>query len=1033
MCSDNHPGFRAADMALLRAAAHSWPDLPWPDLADSPPGIAADGVDWLRRVWADEDIGEALEHASPALAGQVRALLASEVPGARHTRRVVLSVARYLLRMSGRATPFGLMAGVAAISLGCDPHLRWGDRHRAFARADADWLARVIARLDNCAELAPLLPVVGNSTLVVRGNRLIVPYQPDVRRPGLGAAEISLRYTAAVRAAVDAAREPIRLGDLGAKMQAAFPAAAPATVSGMLTDLITRRVLITSLHAPSTEPDALDYLVRQLDAAGGASVAAAADLVTAIREIHSLMAAHNKAAGRGDRAARSDLAARMRRLSRTRRHPLALDLRLDVTAALPDEVAREAERAALALTRLAAYPAGTPAWKSYHQRFYERFGLGAMVPLLDVVADSGIGWPDGYPGTATPPPGSPISGRDKTLLALAQAAAIGGSDEVVLDEPLIKALELGSGQLRPPPHLELGIRVIASGQEALRRGEFRLEVTNVSRAAGVLTGRFLGILQPGDRAALAGILAGLPGCDHETAPAQLSFPPLDPATAHVTRTVRTLPVVISLAEHRAPGAGVLTPADLAVGCDGRRMYLAAPGRQQRVEAVGMHALNLITHTPPLARLLTELSRAQCAQVTTFDWGAAACLPFLPRLRYGRTILSPATWRLEAPELPGRGIPWPAWNEALTAWMTRKRVPSRVHLREGDQFLPLDLDRAAHRQLLRAHLDSASSAVLTEAPGPEDMDWCGGRPHEVIITLTARQPPAWPSLPRPSQARVVSRDHGQAPGASAVLLASLYGDIHRQDTILAEHLPCLLSMFREPTLWWYIRYRDPGQHLRLRVILPGPDAFGDTARTVSTWADGLRRAGLLRELAYPTSYPETGRWGSGQAWTAAQQVFAADSRALLTQLRLPARPHRQALAAAHAVAIAAAFTGSPERGMRWLLGHVPAASPARIPRQVFSEAVRVCDPGGDWAALRAVPGGTEITDAWKPRDQALAAYRAHLPGPDAVGIAIDDVLSSLLHTNFVRAHGIDFGEEAIGMRLARAAALTWTARTRGTGP
>lgn len=30
----------------------------------------------------------------------------------------------------------------------------------------------------------------------------------------------------------------------------------------------------------------------------------------------------------------------------------------------------------------------------------------------------------------------------------------------------------------------------------------------------------------------------------------------------------------------------------------------------------MHALNLRKHTPPLARFLTELSRAQCAQVTT---------------------------------------------------------------------------------------------------------------------------------------------------------------------------------------------------------------------------------------------------------------------------------------------------------------------------------------------------------------------------------------------------------------------------------
>ena len=149
----------------------------------------------------------------------------------------------------------------------------------------------------------------------------------------------------------------------------------------------------------------------------------------------------------------------------------------------------------------------------------------------------------------------------------------------------------------------------------------------------------------------------LPGGDPDTVAAQLSFPPLDPATTHVTRAPRTLPTVISLAEHRAADEGILTAENLAVGCDGRRMYLAVPALGQRLEAAGMHALNLQTHTPPLARFLTELTRAQCAQVAMFDWGAAARLPFLPRLRFGRTILSPARWRLKAAELPVRSQPW----------------------------------------------------------------------------------------------------------------------------------------------------------------------------------------------------------------------------------------------------------------------------------------------------------------------------------------------------------------------------------------
>ena len=63
----------------------------------------------------------------------------------------------------------------------------------------------------------------------------------------------------------------------------------------------------------------------------------------------------------------------------------------------------------MALARVSRAPYGAAAWKAYHQRFYERFGIGSMVPLLDVVADSGIGYPDGYPGRRDRRAKSPVS------------------------------------------------------------------------------------------------------------------------------------------------------------------------------------------------------------------------------------------------------------------------------------------------------------------------------------------------------------------------------------------------------------------------------------------------------------------------------------------------------------------------------------------------------------------------------------------------------------------------------------------------
>ncbi|WP_280718911.1 lantibiotic dehydratase [Kitasatospora sp. MAP5-34] len=1009
---------------MVRAVANSLSAAPdWPDVTRTAAGQVPESTAWLRAAWADEDTAEALSLASPTLARQIEQLCQDDNPNAREVRRAVLATGRYLLRAAGRPTPFGFFAGVQTARFAPSAALSWGHGHRPVVRAAAGWLAEVIAQLEDCPMLLAQLEVVANNTVIVRGDRLVVPHQP-LAHPGgaTGTAEVTVRHTTAVSFAVAAAHAPIWFETLTGKLAASFPSTPPQRITRALTELVANRVLITNLHAPATEPDALGHLLSVLDMAAVESIAEVADLVAVLRSLHADLREHNRTPSR---AGRVRATATTGRAVAVKRPVFAVDLLLDADLVLPEAVAREAERAAELLARVSAFPFGVAAWREYHQRFYERYGRGAMVPLLDMVADSGIGWPDGYPGTRSAE--RPRFGeRDEALAALAQQSVLDGQREVVLDDPLLAALDFGPAEPRFPSHLEIGFHLHARDQRSLTAGKFLLEVVSVSRAAGVATGRFLPLLASEQRTQFTAALASVPAMDSGTVTAQLSYPPLDPATSHVTRTLATGQLLISLAEHREPSEQVLRPSDLAVGCDGRRMYLAAPRHGVRIEAAATYALNLRTHTPPLARLITELSRAQCAQVTRFSWGAARTLPFLPRLRHGRIVLSPATWRLSAGELPGRAQVWALWDQQFTEWIIRRRLPNRVLLTDGDQKLPLDLAQSSHRVLLRSHLDTAGLAILTEAPEPADLGWAGGRAHEIVLPLTATRAPTWPRLPKPGLPRLLGRRHGDAPGTSRVLLAALYGDLERQDTVLTRHLPELLERLCRPR-WWFVRFRDPHQHLRLRIALDDPSDFGPTAAVVSTWAGELREAGLLAHLSYPSSFPEIGRWGDGSAWEAAEQVFRTDSAAALAQLSQPRRPERQALLAAQAVAIAASFTGSPTAGLDWLVRNIPPKAPAPIPRPVFSRAVHLADPACDWAALRDEVGGTEIVDGWAGRDKALVAYRRLFPSARTQGVELDDVLGSLLHCSYVRGHRIDFDDEAQVLYLARAAALARLSR------
>ncbi|MFF0067029.1 thiopeptide-type bacteriocin biosynthesis protein [Streptomyces sp. NPDC005279] len=484
-----------------------------------------------------------------------------------------------------------------------------------------------------------------------------------------------------------------------------------------------------------------------------------------------------------------------------------------------------------------------------------------------------------------------------------------------------------------------------------------------------------------------------------------------------------LPDVIALAEHREPADGHVPVADLAVSADSTRLYVISRTRRRVVEPMLPHAG--ARHTmPPLARLLFEVPRSVHPAVASFDWGTAVCLPFLPRVRYGRSILTPAQWRLEPADLPGPDTPMPLWSSALERVREQRRLPAGIAVGSGDRRMRLDLDEAMDRSVLRAYLETDGGPVtVAEAPTAADHGWLEGRAHEVVIPLAATAPPepapVFLTGSAPLPLPLTGRDHHGA----GVVFVKVYGQPEVFDTILTTRVPTLLQRWQAPPQWWFARYRHPAPHLRLR--LHDPDGERAAGR-LAAWADGLRRHGLVGEIAFDAYRPETGRYGTGAAMEAAEELFAADSAAVLAQLRCLSasrKIHPQALTAASLVDLAGAVAGGRAAGMCWLTGHadVAAGAPAQD-RDVRRQTLRLADSG-----LPGLSGGASVAAAWAARATAASRYTACLT-PETTRVTPESVLGSLLHMHHVRAHGIDPQTEAMTHKLARSVALTHAART-----
>ncbi len=900
--------YRVVGPALIRAAARPGSTaLPgWPDLADRTPAAATAWRSWLQFAWDDMQLEAAIEVAAGLqLSERVQAVIAGSPASTARLRRLTATVMHYALRGQGRATPFGLFAGVTA----CPIEERamapvWG-QGLAVARVDARWLARTIACLEEL--LTDRLPVVANQLHVLRGERIVLPVQQN---PAGGApVEVSVRATRAVLAAMsDAADAPMRLDLLADRLAEQFPHARAGQVRLMLGELVRRQLLVSALRPPMTTTDPLGHLLKALDQVGVGEVSQAAKIAADLRSIAAELEQHNRL---GDpvqqRAVRTTLTARMAGSAEDGR-PLMVDLRLDAgPLTVPARVTQEAERAAELLTRLSPHPGGNPAWLDYHARFIERYGPGAVLPVADLVnPDTGLGLPTRYRHSLLEARIARLGRRDARLLALAQKAAVEGGIEIAMNDQLVEHLAPPPGPEVVQPHAELTIHLAATDTDLLNAGVFTVTVVAAPRAAGTTTGRFLHLLDTAERETLVEAIAGAPALRADAQRVQVSVPPLFIRVENVARVPALLPV-LPLGEHASPRTGAPRLDGVGVCADERRMWLVSLADRRPIEPTMLNAIEFRAHTQPVARFLCEITNAFTPVFTGFDWGAAGKLPFLPRLRYGRIVLSPARWNLPTADLPPASAPWDEWEKAARAWLALYRVPGRVQLTQHDLRLPLDLDLPEHLVLLRDHLDQQPAATLTEGPPSGANGWCGDRAHEITVQLHSTRDHLPPTRRRP--VHVTDQRHGHLPGASRWLYARLYGNPHRVNEILGR-MPDLLGQWVNDPQWWFLRHTDPEPHLRLRLELPEAAAFTLAGERIGEWAADLRAAGLMTRLQLDTYLPESGRYGRGAVMRQAETVFAADSQAVIAQLAHLAqeKTDQAAVTAASMSAIATGLLG-----------------------------------------------------------------------------------------------------------------------------
>ena len=583
-----------------------------------------------------------------------------------------------------------------------------------------------------------------------------------------------------------------------------------------------------------------------------------------------------------------------------------------------------------------------------------------------------------------------------------------------------------------PASIELHAQLISRSLADLESGRFLLAVSPQGGApqAGASLGRFAYLLPAAARqCVLPPVTAGSPGsAPGRVTYAEVVFRPRDPR-------LDNLAAQTGWADHRIPVGlhdtqpGDLPVRDLAVCADQNRLWLFSPVLDQFVEPL-CYTMLRPDAAPPAARFLFALASARSAAWRPWRWGPALSLPYRPRVRVGRTILSPASWNIP-PELDeaARHGDLSSWRTAVAAWRTVSGVPDWLLCGHDDQRLPLHLDDQVHVDLLRRICLRTPAGTVFEPSGgldePPTQSWLTGPdgPHtaEIVFPLFRRASPGahWASAPPvphgehrpPPDASRHGRHRLEVPGGQW-LYAKVFTSPDLQDEVLRWQREQLLPAADDAGVdrWFFIRYEDPGEtgghHVRIRF-------HGDPARlrdcllpALHNWTSALCSAGLCRRVTLDTYEPETRQYGGASMIEAAERAFAADSRWVIDLLASPpgqpTTPEQLAAASLACLAVTLGHRREPPPGV-----------PLTPGRQAL---VRKLTDGTAALLAGLVPGPAAGPEPWVA---AMRGYRqrlsANLPARDSARIA-----ARLLHLHQNRLLGGRFADADVVLALARAA-------------
>ncbi|WP_158453784.1 lantibiotic dehydratase [Pontibacter korlensis] len=261
------------------------------------------------------------------------------------------------------------------------------------------------------------------------------------------------------------------------------------------------------------------------------------------------------------------------------------------------------------------------------------------------------------------------------------------------------------------------------------------------------------------------------------------------------------------------------------------------------------------------------------------------LGYYPRVEFKEAILQLASWHLGKEQLERIfQVPTALQQEQLMRLAKELHWPPYLALTQHDHQLVFDLAQEKDRVLLLDNIKGKAEVALREFPfvgekAPAVRDGAHQPYVHQFLAAAYHDQPVYKHRPHSSSKRRPLMKRRKLVPGDGWLYFKVYCHPSRANSILAETLNPLLKGLEkegEITQWFFVRYRDPAYHLRVRLCLAaGKDGAGDVLGKMSRKLGMLLQQGAVRDFQLAVYERELERYHPALI-EAVEQVFCASS-------------------------------------------------------------------------------------------------------------------------------------------------------------